>query len=143
MNRAEEWKKKAREAAAAEAVELTLPSGAVILARRPGPVQLAAWGRLPMALAAAAGGDQPAGVGVTNEQAADLAAFLRDLLVFCCVDPRVPEDIDPREIPQEDWTFIINWALRVGEARALDGFRRKRADAGDRGDSEAVLDKTF
>jgi len=95
-----------------------------------------------MSLAAAASGDQ-AGGNVSDEQAVQLAEFLRDLLVFCCVDPKVPEEMNPREIPEADWTFILNWALRVEEARALEGFRRQRADAGDRGGSEAVLDKTF
>ncbi len=148
MNRATEWKDKARAAAQSEAVELELPSGMKILARRPDPLQLAAWGRLPMNLAAAAASGEGA-AKVTNEQAAELAGFLRDLLVYCCVDPRVsldpsgPDEIHPREIPQQDWTFVINWALRVGEAQKLEPFRGERPDAGGDSGGEAVLCKAL
>jgi hypothetical protein len=129
-------------------VELELPSGMKILARRPDPLQLAAWERLPLALAAVASGEQTPGE-ITAGQVAETAGFLRDLLVYCCVEPRVSlnpageDEIHPREIPQRDWTFILHWALRVEEARALEGFRPQRADAGGGGDGERVLDKTF
>ncbi len=146
MGRASEWKEKAREAARVETVELALPSGMVILARRPGLLQLAGWDRMPLGLAGAAAGG-PA-EQVSAEKAIELAAFLRDLLVYVCVDPRVSltpgeDEIHPKDIPQQDWTYILNWAMRVEEARSLEGFRRQRADAGGGGDGEAVLDKTF
>lgn len=148
MGRAREWRAKAREAAKEEAVDLKLPSGMVIRARRPNPLQLAAWDRLPLTLAAVATGEQAPGQ-ITADQVSETAGFLRDLLVYCCVEPRVSlnpvgeDEIHPREIPQEDWTFIMNWAMRVGEARTLEGFRPQRADAGGSGDGETVLDKTF
>jgi len=148
MSRATEWKERAREAARAEAVELELPSGVKILARRPDPIQLAAWGKLPMLLAAAAMGSQNA-TPPSMEEAAEIAGLYRDVLVYCCVDPRVSldpqgeDEIHPRDMCETDWRFVCHWGLRVVEARALEGFRRQRADAGDCGDGKAVLDKTF
>jgi hypothetical protein len=146
MSRVSEWRAKAREAARAEAVELELPSGAKILARRPDPVQMAAWGKLPMLLAgSAAGGERTA--RATNEEVAEIAGLYRDLLVYCCVEPQInpqaeacatDEEIHPREIPEADWRFIIHWALRVGEARALESFRGGRTDGGGGGDGEGV-----
>jgi hypothetical protein len=143
MARANQWREKARAAALAAAEELRLPSGAVILARRPDPVQLAAWGRLPMLLANAAHGQEPA-ARVSTEEMAEIAGLYRDLLSYCCVEPRISTDpkgddeIHPREIPEGDWTFIIHWALRVPEARALESFRGGRSDDGDRGDGQGV-----
>ena len=145
VNRAEKWQQKAREAARAEAVELELPSGMEILARRPDPLQLAAWDRLPMQLVAPAAGGDPE--EISDEDAAKLAGFMRDVIEYCCLDPRVSTEpgentLHPREIPHADWTFIINWALRVEEGRAVSGFRSQRADGGAGGDGGAVRCKT-
>ncbi len=147
MASANEWRKRAAEAAEAEAVELTLPSGMAIRARRPDPLQLAAWGALPMGLASAAAGLQESATrGDRIERGAELASCMRELLIWCCVSPRVSlqpqsdEEIHPREIPYADWTHIVFWALRVEEVRALEGFRGERGDAGrDRG-GEGVRD---
>lgn len=144
MGKAKEWMAKARDAARADAVELELPSGMKILARRPDPLQFAAWQRLPFSLATAAAGDGASEKAPSIEDAQAMAAAMRDLLVYCCVEPRVSldpqgdDEIHPREIPQQDWTFILSWAMRVQEARALEGFRGERADAGSRGDGEAI-----
>jgi hypothetical protein len=147
MSRASEWRDRGAAVAVSEAVELVLPSGATILARRPDAMQLASWNKLPMSLAAAASGEGGA-ASVTTEQAGELAGFLRDLLVYCCVAPRISltpgeDEMHPRDVPQADWTFIINWALRVEEARSLTGFRGGRADAGDSGDGEGVRATAF
>lgn len=132
MSRATEWRDKSRETAHEGAVELELPSGMVILARRPNPLQLAAWGKLPYALATAAAGDaepRPAESGLDTAKVLELVQFYRDVLVYVCVDPRVsldprgPDEIHPREIPERDWTFIMSWAARAEEARALTAFR--------------------
>lgn len=146
MTRAQQWRAKAK---AAEKVEqLALPSGVVILARRPGPLQLAAWEKLPFQLTAVAQGEAGAGE-ISMEKALAAAEFLRELLMYCCVEPRVSltpagdEEIHPRDIPEEDWTFIVQWALRVKEAAALSGFRGGRSDDGDRGDGEGVRSETF
>jgi hypothetical protein len=134
-----EWRERARQVALAEAVDLELPSGMKLRARRPNPMQLAAWGKLPMALAGAAA--QTPAQSLSAAEVAEMAGFLRELLVWCCVEPRVslepgPKDIHPSEIPEKDWTFIINWGLRVEEARNLESFRGGRADAGAGRDGE-------
>lgn len=123
------------------AVELTLPSGMVIKARRPGPMQIAAWDKLPML---------PTGGGAGGASAADMAAiatFMRELLVYCCLEPGVsvtpgPEEIHPREIAEEDWTYILRWAMRLEEAESLATFRGGAADAGGGADGERVLLQT-
>lgn len=125
------------------AVEVELPSGVKVLARKPAVLQLATWGKLPMGLAAAASGE--AAGGDVSREVAELAGFYRDLLVYCLVKPRISvtpageDEIHPREIPVADWNFLVSWALRVEEVRALDGFREGRADAGGGGDGEAVF----
>jgi len=144
MDKATEWMEKERETALAEAVELTLPSGMVILARRPDPVQLVAWNKLPLMLAGAAAGETDAIATATDEQQmVQVAGFYRDVLVYCCVDPQVsltPQagEIHPKMIPHADWTFILNWAMRVKEAEALRSFRGERTDGGSGGDGEGV-----
>jgi hypothetical protein len=146
MSKASEWREKSREAAREDAEPLTLPSGMTILARRPNPLQLAAWGKLPYALATAAAGDGGAAVAAVpdEEKVKEVVGFYRDVLVYCCVDPRVslnpqgPDEIHPREISEKDWTFIISWAARAEEARALTAFRDDGRDAGDRRDSETI-----
>lgn len=146
MSRAREWRRRAQEAARIGAIELELPSGIKILARRPNAMQLAAWNRLPFSLAGAASGSAPA---ITPDQAVDLAEFLRDLLLYCCIEPRVSlnptseEEIHPKEIPEQDWTFIVSWALRTEEARKLECFREERSDVTPGGSSQELLNQTF
>jgi len=147
MSRATEWRQKAAEAARKEAVELELPSGMVILARRPTPGELAMWGGLPLSLAVAAreGSD---GAALSDEDVVAAHEFMRTVLINAVVEPRIsltpgPEEIHPREIPGPDWQFIVNWATRAEEARNLESFRGERPDAGGRGDGESVLDQTF
>lgn len=142
MTRANEWRERAAEQARAEAVELDLPSGAKVLARRPSPMQLAVWGRLPLHLV-----ESPNDGQVTPEisasEAADVAKLMRDLLVYCLVDPRVSEEpgddvIHPREIPQEDWAYIMSWAMRTEVLDSLRPFRTRRTDGGRGGDGETI-----
>jgi hypothetical protein len=84
-----------------DAVELRLPSGMTILARRPDPLQLAA---------------------LALDGAAETAGFSDLLLLFCCVAPRVSltaageDEIHPWDIPPEDSIFIVRWAMRVAES---------------------------
>lgn len=131
VSRADEWRAAAREAALAEAVELELPSGVKILARRPDPEQLAAWGALPLGLVTGGGAQQQ----MTEQEAQDLMRLSRDLLLYCSVDPRIsqapgPGEIHPRDIPREDWMFILRWAMRSEEVEKLRPFRRGPADGG-------------
>lgn len=140
---ATEWKKRAAEAAEREAVDLELPSGMRILARRPGPAALATWGKLPLGLAGAATGEsgEPE---ISDEEIRQGFEFLRDLLVYCCVRPRISLDpkgeneIHPRDIPGPDAEFILAWAQRSGEVSALRNFRGQRADDGAGGDGQDV-----
>jgi hypothetical protein len=143
MSRASEWAARGAELRAAEAEELELPSGAKILARRPDPMQLAVWGRIPLQMAAAAVGS-PEDLGLTETEAVELAQFYRDLLLYCCVEPRISqeptgeEEIHPSAIPRDDWQFIVHWAMRYEEGRDLRGFRGGRSGAGDCGGGEDV-----
>jgi hypothetical protein len=136
---AKDWKAKSE--VAADVVELPLPSGMVISARRPGPMQLAAWDRLPLLLMDGDGG------GLSNVEVLETAAFMRELLIYCCVAPRVSmtpseNEIAPRDIAEADWLYIVRWAMRMEEAAAVRRFRGQRADGGgDRG-SEAVFVQT-
>jgi hypothetical protein len=122
---------------------LELPSGQEILARRPDAAQLAVWGRLPLQLAAAAmtGGETPE---FTVEDGVELMTFYRELLNYCCVEPRISlapagdDEIHPKDIPQEDWQYILRWAMRFEEGRKFEGFRRERAGSGVGGDGEVV-----
>lgn len=133
------WKELSRRAAEAAAVDLELPSGMTIRARRPGPAQFALWGRLPLQMVPAAGGESGGG---DLAGAAELAEFLRNVLLYCCVSPRVSldprgdDEIHPRDIANEDFDFILAWALRTKEAQQFDSFRGGRADAGPGGDGE-------
>ena len=138
---AKDWKRRGQ---AAGVVELPLPSGMVIKARRPNPLQYAEWNRLPLMLAAAAENGPAA---VSAEQAQEIAGFMRELVVYCCVEPRVSEtaaadsedEIQPKDLPEEDWTFIVGWAMRLREAKALSTFRGKRTNDGAGSDGEAVF----
>jgi hypothetical protein len=139
MGKANEWRAAAQ--ASADIVDLTLPSGMVIQARRPDPAQLAVWGILPTSLVGAAGSEpRPSG----SEDATDRMTAIRDLFAWCCVSPRISltpagdNEIHPREVPEADWLFIVRWALRTVEASALESFRTERRHAGDRGDRENV-----
>ncbi len=138
MPTSSQWRALARKAALAGAQDLELPSGMRILARRPDVVQLAMWQRLPVSLAAAAAGETPKQEAM---RVADVAAVCRQILEYCCVQPRIsldpqgPEEIHPADIPDEDTEFILSWALRRQEAESLAAFRRRRADAGPGGDS--------
>jgi len=135
---AQEWREKARAAAEAAAVELELPSGMVILARRPGPLQFAQWDRLPLVLAMVEGGGR-----MGADEAAEITVFMRELLVYCCLEPRVSvtpgaDEIHPREIPEPDWQFLVGWAMRLKEAESIRPFRRGRNDVAGDGGGEAV-----
>lgn len=144
MGKASEWRAKAQ--AAAEVVELTLPSGMTIMARRPDPAQLAVWGVLPGSLVGAVGDAGTRGRGDAESTDSRMDA-IRDLFVWCCVSPRIslnPEgddEIHPREVPQADWLHIVRWALRSEEAAALESFRPERGHAGGVRDSEGVFTK--
>ena len=135
---AQEWK--AKGVAAVEVVELALPSGMVISARRPGPMQFAAWDLLPTFITE---GIRTDGVGMSDEEVAKGARLVLDLLMYCCLEPRIsttPADneIDPRDIPEADWLYIVRWAMRLEEAATVRRFRGRGAD-GSGSDGSAVV----
>ena len=144
MSRAAKWRAAARAGAIKGAVELALPSGTKILARRPDPVQLAMWARLPFSLTAAAAPEAAGPAEMTGEDVMALAQTMRDVLLWCCVEPRVTleprgeDEMHPRDIPDEDLHFLFRWALRGEEAARLEGFRGRRADEGGGGDGADV-----
>jgi len=129
--KADDWRARARQSAIDEAEDLALPSGITIRARRPDALQLATWGRLPLTLASMVSkqsADADAPPEISDADALDAMAFVRDLLLTCCIDPRVsltpesPDEIHPRDIPQQDWVFLVAWAMRWTEASALKPF---------------------
>jgi hypothetical protein len=142
---ATEWKNKGRAAAEAEAVDLELPSGMTIKARRPDAIQVAMWGQLPLGLAAAvqATNGEAAGPASVEEIRAGIA-LSRDILAYCCVSPSISLDpkgenaIHPKDIPMGDVMFILRWARRGEEADALRTFRDERQSAGAGGDGGEV-----
>jgi len=146
--KASEWRRLSQEAALKEAIELQLPSGAKILARRPDPAQVAMWGRLPLGLSAAAasgGAPQP----ITDEQALEVVHLSRQMLCYCCVEPRISldprgdDEIHPRDIPPEDLLFLLRWAMRREEAEQLRPFCGVGANAGAGGDGQNIWTAPF
>ena len=112
---AKEWRDKGAQAAE---TDLKLPSGMVIRARRPGPIQFAEWDRFPLMLELIE--KARAGEGISLDEARETAAFLSDLLMYCCLQPKVSltlsgDAIHPSEIPEADWIFLVKWALRIDE----------------------------
>jgi hypothetical protein len=142
---AQEWRARGRAQGEEQAVDLALPSGMVIRARRPGPMQYAAWDRLPLLLLEV--GERGKG-GPTDAQALEITGLLRELLAYCCLEPRVSDhpaedEIAPKEIPEPDWVFVVRWAMRLEEAAKLRPFRVERKDGGDHLDGERVLMQTI
>jgi hypothetical protein len=98
-------------------VPLQLPSGARILARRPAPAMLGAWGLLLNTQ------DEAArmflkGRALQDAETSNFMQAARKLLVFCYAEPKISlepgaGEIHPREIPLEDLRFILRWALRM------------------------------
>jgi len=138
---ASEWR--ARSAEQASPVSLELPSGMIIKARKPGPLQLALWGHLPLWMAAAVAAKEGAEVDQSNTLKA--IQSLRDLLSWVVVEPRIsndgePETIHPRDICDKDLEFLVFWAQGLSKEAAAQAstFRGQPQHAGDRGDSAAV-----
>lgn len=125
----QKWRALGQKAAKQEAQDLELPSGMIIRARRPGPALLAHYARLPLTLAAGVNDERPNGADESTGELSNFAEFLREILVYCVVEPGIsttpgPGQIHPREIPNGDFEFIIGWALRREEAASLESFRR-------------------
>ncbi len=129
---ASDWIRVTAADALRNAVDLKLPTGMVIKARRPESMQLASWGLLPSGLASVVIGDSSA-----RPDAETMLAFMsgvRDLLIYCCLYPRVTltpqsdDEIHPRQISDKDLMFLLSWAMRKDEAGHLESFRNQRSN---------------
>lgn len=120
-----------------QAVDLTLPSGMTIRARRPHPLTMATWGALPLRLAGAVAAGRAIEMGdLTDEELRLMVESQRRLLEWCVLQPRISltpagtDEIHPMEIPDEDTAFILGWARRSEEVGALEAFRRREGVRG-------------
>ena len=119
--RAEEWRAAAQAAREARAEPLRLPSGALILAVKPEPLEWIMSGRIPQRLLAAAlQGDgalsSQARAEISREEILDLAAFAAQLVKASIVRPAIgegPEEISLDDVPIQDRAFIFAWACRA------------------------------
>lgn len=129
------WRAKQQEKAVEAALDLELPSGLTIKARRPDPAQLLTWRRLPLSLAGELqNGEAEESGPMSKADVLDSIEVTRQLLLYCYVSPRISltpqgdDEIHPREIPDEDLAFVTRWAMRMDEADRLRPFRTVRAD---------------
>jgi hypothetical protein len=125
---ADDWKAASRALREARAEKLTLPSGAVILAAKPEPLDWILSGRVPQRLLAAAlekdGAAPPAESEVSGEDVLELARFACELVRASVVRPAIGDgagEICFEEIPVEDRAFIFQWACRALDAPGSDG----------------------
>ena len=125
-----DWRAASQADRTARAERLRLPSGAVILAVKPEPLEWIISGRIPQRLlgvvlnpdletAVAAPGE------ISREEVLELAKFSTQLVRASIVEPPVgegPDDIRLDEIPIKDRAFIFQWACRaLGQEEAGDG----------------------
>ena len=93
-----------------------------------------------------AGGDA---ASVGREEASAAMQLMRDVLVYCCVSPRISQDpkgedeIHPRDIPLADVLFLLKWARREAETEKLRSFRGGAESAGVGDHSEDVRAEAF
>jgi hypothetical protein len=122
---AADWRSASRQSRAARAEELTLPSGARILAARPEPLEWILAGRLPQRLLSAAlagsnGAVAPTAGELSREDVLELARFAAQLVQASVVRPAIgegPNEIALDDIPIADRAFIFEWACRaLGES---------------------------
>jgi hypothetical protein len=111
MSRASEYRKRC-------AHEVELPSGAKFTLRRPALPQFMGWDALPTAFLQAA--QQPVDpASISAEDTAQMARLMRDVLLWCCLDPRLSlepkgdDEIHPSELSMDDALFIFRWAMRA------------------------------
>jgi hypothetical protein len=115
-----DWRAAARAGREARAERLCLPSGAIILAAKPEPLEWILSGRLPQGLLAAALEGSPQvsramETELSREEILELARFATQLVLASVVKPHIgngPGEIPLEEIPIEDRAFIFEWACR-------------------------------
>jgi hypothetical protein len=125
-----DWRAASQADRAARAEHLRLPSGAVILAAKPEPLEWIISGRIPQRLLGVVlnpdlGTSAAAPSEISREEVLELAKFSTQLVKASIVDPPVgdgPDEIPLDEIPIKDRAFIFQWACRAfGQADAGDG----------------------
>jgi hypothetical protein len=135
-NQAAKWAALGAAADETDIVDLPLPSGMTIRARRPGITRLAYWGLIPLQLMAAiAEGQDSSSAAAARADRGEVFAHLaakRDLLIYCVVEPRIsmtpgPGEIHPRDIPEADMDFLLAWGQRAAEVADLSRFRAQRS----------------
>lgn len=124
----------------AEAMDVTLPSGAVWKLCEPPIQQFVLAGKLPSSMAAklakiAQDGNADGKAVLPNldpEELMGALAFGRDLLLHCAVKPQISlnpigeDQIAPEDIMPEDFTFLLNWVLSGGKSgESLTNFSEK------------------
>lgn len=123
---AEEWRQAARAERLERAEPLRLPSGATVLASRPGPLEWIISGRIPQRLLAVALEEDGAGGAseLKREDVLDLARFASQLIAASVLEPAIgdgPGEIPLEEIPLEDRAFIFEWACRAMSGQEVQG----------------------
>ena len=131
------WRAASQADRLARAERLRLPSGAVILAVKPDPLEWIISGRIPQRLlgvvlnsdrgtSAAAPGE------ISREEVLELAKFSTQLVKASIVEPPVgegPDDIRLDEVPIKDRAFIFQWACRaLGQTEGGEGGLADRDD---------------
>lgn len=124
ISTAGDFRKNAEERALGPAEPLTLPSGLVVMARRPTPFWwILRQGILPKSMAARAQNEEP---GAWNsEETADFSKFLTSAIETVVIQPRIrrpagPDEVDPGLISDTDTAFLIAW-ICGGETAADNG----------------------
>lgn len=119
MSKASDYRKRLQQKESPTA-EITLPSGAVFVCRRP-PLQV--WisaGRIPQSfvkhlLEAQKGGAVPE---LESDETLAAMAFVREAILYAVVEPRlVPgtkhkDELDPADIDPEDFEFLMTWIMQ-------------------------------
>ena len=125
-----DWRAASQADRLARAERLRLPSGSVILAVKPEPLEWIISGRIPQRLLGVVLNPALETVGaapseISREEVLELAKFSTQLVKASIVDPPVgngPDDIRLDEIPVKDRAFIFQWACRaLGQPEAGDG----------------------
>lgn|SRR5262245_11340489 len=149
MSKASDYRKR-RQSAAEPTAEITLPSGAVFICRRPPLEVWIAAGRIPQSFLHQHLGKTP-GEGAEQISGEDTVAsiiFIRDAMTYAVVEPRlVPgttndDELDPADLAPEDFEFLTHWIMagsagvpvrtKGGEAsvESLSRFRQKQPGGG-------------
>lgn len=124
--RALAWRNQAKSQQANQPTELSLPSGARVLVRRPPVVAWMHAGRLPQTLVSVllkAGSGQNPQKNLLSEmndtQFMEAMTFMADAVREAVIEPRIvvkadpdnPDEIGLEEIPDEDFNFLFEWIM--------------------------------